>query len=74
MPDCKCGAEIEFIRMTTGAQMPYRPDSAVKMLVRFQKGEKVYGKIVTVWEPHFYDCPHAKEFSGRGDAKTETRD
>ncbi len=60
---CKCGAEIEFMKMESGAAMPYRPDSKKLRLVRFTKGGKPYGKMVTTYEPHFADCEFAKEFS-----------
>ena len=59
---CKCGAEIDFMKMESGAPMPYRPDSKKLRLVRFSRGGQSYGKMVTTFEPHFADCKYAKEF------------
>ena len=73
MPDtCRCGVEISFMRMTTGKAMPYRLDSAEKRLVRFQFGEKVYGKIVTVFLPHWGECEFAEEFRSKVDATDQS--
>lgn len=79
MPDiCKCGAEISFLRMTNGRLMPYRLDSSEKRLVRFQKGTKVYGRIVDAFIPHWADCSFADEFRKTGvgfvDGKADEKD
>ena len=59
---CKCGAEIEFLETEKGKLMPYRPNTFKLRLVRYTKGGKDYGKMVTTFEPHWVDCPFAKDF------------
>ncbi len=59
---CSCGAEIDFMKMESGAPMPYRPDSKKLRLVRFTRGGRPYGKMVTTYEPHFADCPDADQY------------
>jgi hypothetical protein len=59
---CKCGARIEFMKMESGAAMPYNPETAEKRLVRFNRAGQSYGKMVTTYLPHFADCPDAEDF------------
>lgn len=63
MPDtCKCGAELMFMKMASGAAMPYRTDTSEMRLVRYKIGDRVVGKMVQTWVPHWADCEYAEEF------------
>ncbi len=59
---CKCGAEIDFMKMESGSPMPYRQESKKLRLVRFSRGGQTYGKMVTTYEPHWGECEFTDEF------------
>ena len=58
MSNCRsCDAEIIWIKMKSGANMPCHPKT--------QRMVTPGGEVVEVYEPHWVTCPDAKEWRKR---------
>ncbi len=57
-PKCKkCGAELLWCMMPSGAKMPL--DAKPKKLIQVKEG---IGEVIDVYESHFSTCPSADQF------------
>ena len=58
MPKCKsCKAEIKWVTMASGKKMPLSVPAKSMVLIKDDIGE-----IVSVYTPHWADCPGAAGF------------
>jgi hypothetical protein len=64
---CKCGADIAFVEMTSGKQMPVDA-KAEQMIVMEHTAHHIggpvtsRGRMMKAYRPHWGTCPLAKQF------------
>ena len=61
---CKCGADIIFIRLASGKFMPCLTKEVITS----------GGDLVKGYQPHFIDCPMAKQFRKERSDGTKRKD
>ena len=64
MPKCKgCGAEILWVKMNTGGNMPLDPDPQKFVVISSMVfGKEEQGHLLTGHTPHWATCPNADDF------------
>ena len=73
---CKgCGADIAWVRMRTGGNMPVDFESIKVVVVRKElHSDEAPGSMITAHNPHWATCPDAESFKKRSHDQTKEPD